>query len=155
MQPIITQWLCQNISAMFHCYVILQCCGFPRYSLPFYMTCVSLIVCYSALHIFDFVNWSFYWNSSFKILSVFWEGRQLLMSINILFLWFCQWLLQKMANKIQLFFPTVLYAYFTEHADIMLLYACILLGTHITYFLCICKVSEHLTSLSLRIVSEN
>jgi len=34
--------------------------------LPFYMTCVSLLVCYSALHIFNLVNWSFYWNSSSK-----------------------------------------------------------------------------------------
>lgn len=129
--------------------------AFQDISLPFYMTCVLLIVCYSALHIFNFVNCSFYWNSSFRILSVFWEGRQLLMSINTLFLWFCQWLLQKMANKMQLFPPAVLHAYFTEHANIMLLYACILLGTHIIYFLCICKVSEHLTSLSLWTVSEN
>jgi hypothetical protein len=31
MQPVITQRVCQNISAMFHFCLIPQCCYFPRY----------------------------------------------------------------------------------------------------------------------------
>lgn len=119
--------------------------AFQDISMPFYMTCVPLIVCYSALHIFDFINSSLLKFVIQDLMSVL--GRQTITDIfkhtfPLTLLVTCRKWLKKMN-----FFPPVSYMHIHEHADIMLLVCVFYL--ELTYFLCICKISEHLTLLSL------
>jgi hypothetical protein len=48
MQPVITEWVCQNIRAMFHFCLIIHCCCFPRYFFAILhdLCCInSLLLC--------------------------------------------------------------------------------------------------------------
>jgi hypothetical protein len=134
MQPIKTQWVCQNISAMFYFCLVLQCCHFPRYFFAILndlYSINSLLLCTPHLRFHQpIILLKFFIHNHCNVSSVLASDC-------------CRNGLQYAPLS-----PHCLICIFTEHADTML-YVWILLGTHITNFLWISKISEHLTSLSL------